>query len=61
LVLIIWIKWQDERRGRVPHLQKGANEQKHEKGGTHKEMISRIDWEESEDEGNGELLRYEKI
>jgi hypothetical protein len=42
-------------------LQKGANEEKHEKGGTHKEMISRIDWEESEDEGNGELLRYEKI
>jgi len=47
LVLIIGIEWQDERRGGVSRLQKGANEEKQEKGGAHKEMISRIDWEGS--------------
>jgi len=30
----------------VSRLQKGANEEKQDKGGTHSAMIRRIDWEE---------------
>ena len=32
-------------------LQKGANQEKQDKCGTHKEMLSSIDWEGSEDAG----------
>jgi hypothetical protein len=50
-VLIIGIDRQDEGRGRVSRLQEGANEEKQDKGGRHKEMLSSIDREESEDVG----------
>jgi hypothetical protein len=47
LILISGIEWQDEGRGRVPRLQKGANEENQEKDVTHMAMIRRIDWEGS--------------
>jgi hypothetical protein len=47
LILISGIEWQDEGRGRVARLQKGAKEEKQEKGVTHNAMIRRIDWEGS--------------
>jgi hypothetical protein len=47
LILISGIEWQDERRGRVSRMQKGAKEEKQEKGVTHNSMIRRIDWEGS--------------
>jgi len=36
-------------------MQKGANEEKQEKGVRHKMMIRRIDWEESEDASPAQL------
>jgi hypothetical protein len=51
LILISGIEWQDEGRGRMTRLQKGANEEKQDKAGTHERMLSSIDKEESEDVG----------
>jgi hypothetical protein len=51
LILISGIEWQDERRGRVSRLQEGGNEEKQDKAGTHRKMLSSIDKEESEDVG----------
>jgi hypothetical protein len=55
LVLIRGIEWQDEGRGRVPRLQKGGNEEKQNKGGTHKVMLRLIDREGSEDASPAQL------
>jgi hypothetical protein len=51
LILISGIEWQDEGRGRMSRLQKGANEENQDKGVRHKKMLRSIDWEESEDAG----------
>jgi hypothetical protein len=51
LILISGIEWQDERRGGVSRLQKGANEENQDKGVAHKEMLRLIKREESEDAG----------
>ena len=49
LILISGVEWQDERRGRVSRIQKGANEERQEKGVTHNPMIRVIEKEGSED------------
>jgi hypothetical protein len=47
LILISGIEWQDEGRGRVSRMQKGAKEKKQEKGVRHKEMLRLIEREGS--------------
>jgi hypothetical protein len=47
LILISGIEWQDEGRGRVSRMQKGAKEKNQEKGVRHNAMIWSIGWEGS--------------
>jgi len=47
LILISGVEWQDEGRGRVSRMQKGAKEKKQEKGVRHKEMLRLIEREGS--------------
>jgi hypothetical protein len=50
-ILIIGIDRQDEGRGRVSRMQKGAKDEKQEKDVMHKEMLRPNNREESEDAG----------